>query len=102
MADQISHPGGAAGLRIKEHTHAPAFEEGDPQPSPWISVSPPRAWKPAKEKQMSVGVLQFIPKSWHMILILIFRMAAGACGHVAKTLASTVVRPHNLGLRCVF
>jgi hypothetical protein len=73
-----------------------------PQPSPWISVSPPRAWKPAKEKQMSVGVLQFIPKSWHMILILIFRMAAGACGHVAKTLASTVVKPHNLGLRCVF
>jgi hypothetical protein len=46
-----------------------------PQPSPCTSVRPPRAWKPAKEKQMSVGVLQFIPSSWHMIVIFASRYA---------------------------
>src|SRR5450759_5333827 len=37
-----------------------------PQPSAWTSVSPPRFWNPVKEKQMSVGVLQFMPNSWHI------------------------------------
>jgi hypothetical protein len=31
---------------------------------------PPRLAKPEKEKVMSVGVLQFIPNSWHMLAFL--------------------------------
>ena len=34
------------------------------------SVRPPRCAKPAKEKVTSVGVLQFIPSSWHMAAIM--------------------------------
>src|SRR5215471_3457898 len=37
-----------------------------PHPSAWSAVLPPRAQNPSKEKQMSVGTLQFIPSSWHM------------------------------------
>ena len=37
-----------------------------PQPSACTSVPPPRAEKPEKEKQASVGTLQLIPRSWHM------------------------------------
>jgi len=44
-----------------------ASEEGDPLPSAWTSVPPPRFWNPVKEKQMSVGMLQFIPNSWHTV-----------------------------------
>jgi hypothetical protein len=35
-------------------------------PSRCLSVRPPRACKPVKEKQISVGVLQFMPSNWHM------------------------------------
>src|SRR5574343_835351 len=38
-----------------------------PQPSEWTSVAPPRAWNPLNEKQMSVGTLQFMPKSWQIL-----------------------------------
>src|SRR5437764_14533880 len=37
-----------------------------PQPSAWWSVRPPRCAKPEKLNVTSVGVLQFIPSSWHM------------------------------------
>src|SRR4051812_47414541 len=37
-----------------------------PQPSWWVSVRPPRMAKPVKLNTMSVGTLQFIPRSWHM------------------------------------
>jgi hypothetical protein len=37
-----------------------------PQPSLWWSVLPARCEKPLKLKLISVGVLQFIPSSWHM------------------------------------
>jgi hypothetical protein len=37
-----------------------------PQPSAWWSVRPPRWAKPVKLNVTSVGVLQFIPSSWHM------------------------------------
>ena len=37
-----------------------------------------------------------------MILIPILRAAAEEGGHMAKRLASAVVKPHNPGLRCVF
>jgi hypothetical protein len=30
-------------------------------------VWPPRCAKPVKLKRTSVGALQFIPKSWHML-----------------------------------
>src|SRR4051812_34695341 len=39
-----------------------------PQPSAWWSVLPPRCAKPEKLNVTSVGVLQFIPSSWHMKL----------------------------------
>jgi hypothetical protein len=39
-----------------------------PQPSVWWSVRPPRWANPVKLKVTSVGVLQFIPSSWHMAL----------------------------------
>jgi len=37
-----------------------------PQPSSWSAVFPPLSQKPSKEKQISVGTLQFIPSSWHI------------------------------------
>jgi len=40
-----------------------------PQPSLWSSVFPPRAENPSKEKQISVGTLQFIPSNWHMDIV---------------------------------
>src|SRR5471032_2037181 len=38
-----------------------------PQPSWWVSVRPPRMAKPVKLNTMSVGTLQFIASSWHMV-----------------------------------
>jgi hypothetical protein len=37
-----------------------------------------------------------------MIVILVFSKAAGSDGHVSKTLASALVKPHNPGLMRVF
>src|SRR5687767_2821435 len=48
-----------------------------PQPSAWWSVRPPRCAKPVKLNVTSVGVLQFIPSSWHMRPLFASRRAAG-------------------------
>src|SRR5689334_4217548 len=54
------------GLASKKVRQPFPSKKAIPQPSRWSSVFPPRAEKPSKEKQMSVGTLQFIPSSWHM------------------------------------
>src|SRR3569832_238142 len=49
-----------------------------PQPAAWWAVLPPRCAKPLKLNVTSVGVLQFIPRSWHMDLFWPRSRASGA------------------------
>ena len=44
----------------------PSSKKAIAQPSVCSPVLPPRCAKPLKLKVTSVGVMQFIPKSWHM------------------------------------
>jgi hypothetical protein len=60
-AYQLGHGRMGTGLRVEEDPHAAPLEERDTPAVAMHIRQAPRAWKPAKEKQMSVGVLQFIP-----------------------------------------
>ena len=61
---------GAGFVVVNKRTPLPS-KKPIPKPSAWWSVMPPRRRKPSKENMMSVGVLQFMPSSWHMVLTFI-------------------------------
>ena len=76
-AHQVGNGRVGAGLVVVKQAHAFAFKKPIPKPSAWWSVMPPRRRKPSKENMMSVGVLQFMPSSWHMALTFIFGVFIG-------------------------
>ena len=51
-------------------------KKATPHPSAWWSVSPPRLKNPEKLNRASVGLEQFRPSNWHM---LVFRKSSVIC-----------------------
>ena len=70
-AHQVGNGRVGAGFVVVKQAHAFAFEKADTEAVGMVVGNAATAAEASKENMMSVGVLQFMPSSWHMVLTFI-------------------------------